>query len=165
VRIVFSLSLFERAFIHYFSVDNPNYFSINLKQLDANVRRQFILSMSCTDIVFQLFYPINNTHIGDGQLSNVHFPSHSNTSFNFPFTFKYTSGIDPGSKILNDLTSKCLANPQKQLTVDYKIKVKVAVLFITVSPTISSSASFDCPVSASQISVRISCSRQCLRGS
>ena len=160
-----SLSLLKAHSSNYFSVDNPNYFSIDLKRVTANVRHQLTSSISCTDIFFQLFYPINNTHIGSGQLNNIHFPSHSNTSFNFPFTFVYTSSIDPSSQIIDDLSSKCLANPQKQLTVDYKINVKVSVLFITVSPTISNPVSFDCPVSASQISVRISCSRQCIRGS
>ena len=88
--------------------------------------------ISCSDISFntlsgQIFFPINNTLIGSGQANNVNFPSHSNTNFTFPFDIKYTTDIDPSQQIISTIATKCLSNPQQQLTVSYKITVRIYV--------------------------------------
>jgi hypothetical protein len=102
----------------------------------------------------QIFYPINNTLIGNGKLANVKLPSRATTKFTFPFSLDYTESIDPNRLILADLASKCGSN-QQDLTVNYKLTVGVKVFFITVSPTISNPISFPCPISASTLEVSL----------
>lgn len=115
-------------------VENPNYFAVDFKSIKA-----------------EIFFPINNTLIGSGQANNVNFPSHSNTNFTFPFDIKYTTDIDPSQQIISTIATKCLSNPQQQLTVSYKITLGLRILFITIHPTISNNLSFDCPISADEI--------------
>ncbi|KAI0256947.1 hypothetical protein BJV78DRAFT_1117445 [Lactifluus subvellereus] len=116
-------------------VDNPNYFSARITHVNADI-----------------FYPINNTRIGNGKLTNVNLPSRATTKFTFPFTLDYTESIDPNRLIIDDLANKCGAK-QQDLTVNYKLTVGVKVFFITVSPTISNPISFVCPISASTLQV------------
>jgi hypothetical protein len=113
-------------------VVNPNYFSAKLTHVTANI-----------------IYPINNTHIGNGTLNNVNLPAHSTTTFTFPFTITYTQSIDPSSAIITDIAEKCLG--QTDLTVNYQLTVGVRVFFVSVSPTISNSISFACPISTSDL--------------
>ncbi|KAF9454667.1 hypothetical protein P691DRAFT_806832 [Macrolepiota fuliginosa MF-IS2] len=87
------------------TVNNPNYFSVNFKQVKA-----------------ELFYPINNTPIGGGLSNNVVFPSNTQTEWTFPFDVEYKTANDPGAKVLADLINKCGANKQN-LQIDYKITV------------------------------------------
>jgi LEA14-like dessication related protein len=115
-------------------VVNPNYFSAKLTHVKANI-----------------YYPINNTLIGNGTLNNVNLPSHSTTNFTFPFLFDYTTSIDPSFAIITDIAEKCLASPQSDLTIKYVLTVGVKVFFVSVSPTITNSVSFACPISASDI--------------
>ncbi|KAI9508286.1 hypothetical protein F5148DRAFT_1356321 [Russula earlei] len=115
-------------------VMNPNFFSVKI-----------------TSVFADIIYPINNTHIGNGTISNVDLPAHANTNFTFPFTLDYTTSIDPSFAIISDLAAKCLPSPQLDLTVRYKISVSVRVFFITISPTISNPISFACPLSATDI--------------
>lgn len=114
-------------------VHNPNYFSARLTHVNADV-----------------FYPINNTRIGNGKLTNVNLPSRATTTFTFPFALDYTESIDPNRLIIEDLAVKCGTNRQ-DLTVNYKLTVGVKIFFITVSPTISNPISFVCPISASTL--------------
>ncbi|WWC95829.1 hypothetical protein V866_002696 [Kwoniella sp. B9012] len=79
-------------------------------------------------------YPGNNTNtFGGGTLYNLNF--------------------DPNQVILKDLISKCgISGGTKQdITVDYDLYLKLKILGVTVSPTISNSASFECPITASDI--------------
>ncbi|KAI0273336.1 hypothetical protein BC834DRAFT_853384 [Gloeopeniophorella convolvens] len=115
-------------------VINPNYFSAKL-----------------TSVTAQIFYPINNTLVGNGTLHNVKLPAHSNTNFTFPFSIDYTESIDPNNAIITDIASRCLGSPQGDLRVNYKLKVGIHVFFLTISPTISNSLSFACPISSSDI--------------
>lgn len=115
-------------------VVNPNYFSAKLTHVKANI-----------------YYPINNTLIGNGTLNNVNLPSHSTTNFTFPFLFDYTTSIDPSFAIIKDIAEKCLSSPQSDLTIKYVLTVGVKVFFVSVSPTITNSVSFTCPISTSDI--------------
>ncbi|ETW86066.1 hypothetical protein HETIRDRAFT_438587 [Heterobasidion irregulare TC 32-1] len=115
-------------------VENPNYFAVDFKSIKA-----------------EIFFPINDTLIGSGQANNVNFPSHSNTNFTFPFDIKYTTDIDPSQQIISTIATKCLSNPQQQLTVSYKITLGLRILLVTIHPTISNNLSFDCPISADEI--------------
>jgi len=113
---------------------NPNYIGVKLVHVNA-----------------QIFYPINNTIIGNGEVFNVNLPAHANTNFTFPFAFDYSRSIDPNSAIITDIASKCLASPQGDLKITYKISVAVRVFFITISPTISNPMTFACPLSATEL--------------
>jgi LEA14-like dessication related protein len=119
-------------------VVNPNYFSVKLTHVDA-----------------QLFYRINNTLIGNGTIHNVVLPSSSTTNFTFPFALVYTKSIDPTSTIITDIASKCLSSPPSDLTINYKITVGVRVFMVTISPTISNSLSFACPIDSASLQALI----------
>lgn len=81
----------------------------------------FFLLNSCT----QIYYPIGNTLVGGGNQSSVTFPSHSNTTFTFPFSIAYTTTMPSSTEILADLISKCglEGGTRSDITVDYVIKV------------------------------------------
>ncbi|KAF8921173.1 hypothetical protein CPB85DRAFT_1269688 [Mucidula mucida] len=117
------------------SVSNPNYFGVDLKKVKT-----------------ELFYPINNTDIGGGLSKNIEFPSNSNKTVTFPFSIDYTSSIDPDNAILLDLAQKCgILGTASDVTIDYKITLSIRILIITVSPSISNSFSFTCPLDASSL--------------
>ena len=61
----------------------------------------------------------------------------------------YTTSSDSTGTIVTDLISKCSSN--QDLTVDYKLNLDLKVIGVTVHPSLSSSASFACPVDGSQI--------------
>lgn len=115
------------------TVDNPNYFSVNFKEIKA-----------------ELFYPINNTPIGGGTSTNVVFPANSQTNWTFPFDIQYKSSADPRSLVLSDLASKCGANKQN-LNIDYTITPALRILFVTISPAVSNTFNFPCPISPDQL--------------
>ncbi|KAF9053815.1 hypothetical protein BDZ89DRAFT_1107427 [Hymenopellis radicata] len=120
------------------SVSNPNYFGVDLKKVQT-----------------QLFYPINNTDIGGGLTNNVNFPSNSNKTVTFPFSIDYTSSLDPNNAILLDLLQKCgvLGQPVmlRLTTRSLIIQLSIRILIITVSPSISNSFTFTCPLDASSL--------------
>jgi hypothetical protein len=87
-------------------------------------------------------------------------------------TASYTTAIDPQRVILNDILSKCGiggdSGTKSPIKVNYdltlKLKVRTAfvqsswqILGVTISPTISNSASFDCPVTEADIQVGLLC--------
>lgn len=119
------------------SVENPNYFTVSFSKIQANI-----------------FYPINNTAIGGGNETDISFKSHSQTNFTFPFTIAYQKSLDPNNQILTDIATKCgfIGSTKSPITVDYKITLGLKVLFITISPVVSSSLSFACPLSQADIS-------------
>jgi len=117
-------------------VSNPNYFAVSFSSIKANI-----------------YYPINNTLIGGGQENDITFHSHTNTNFTFPFSIEYTTTMSSSAQILADLATKCglAGGTASDITVNYDITLGLRVLFFTVSPTISNSASFLCPLTASDI--------------
>ncbi|KAL5489807.1 hypothetical protein ACEPAI_4639 [Sanghuangporus weigelae] len=113
------------------SVDNPNYFDVDFKRIKAD-----------------LTYPLNDMDLGGGEKDGISFKSHTQTTFNFPFTLTYNLQSDSNQVVLRDLLSKCGFTGTKQdITVDYKITLGIKIIAITVSPTFSSSFSFECPTS------------------
>lgn len=144
--------------------------------------RRYLEHLHLPDLVSheqQVFYPINNTDIGGGTLHGLDIKSRAQTNFTLPFTLNYTFAIDPQFQILDDLIGKCgfTGSAASQLKVNYEIDVSIVkciasssaltrtkqldfkVLFVPIKPKIKNSASFACPISASDISV--SC-RACL---
>ncbi|THH27249.1 hypothetical protein EUX98_g6936 [Antrodiella citrinella] len=119
------------------SVSNPNFFSVKF-----------------TDIKADVFYPINNTLLGGGEVKNLEIKSNSATNFSLPFQLNYTLAEDPNLSILEDLASRCgfvSGSTTSQISVNYKITVAFRVLFIPIKPTISNTIKFNCPFTASQI--------------
>ena len=117
------------------SVDNPNYFAVNFKKIEA-----------------QIFYPINNTEIGKGTAQDVVFHAHSLTNWTFPFAINYTTTLDPDRQILLDLARKCGGTGAKSnLSVSYKITLALRILLITVSPTVKNTLNFPCPIKSSDL--------------
>ncbi|THH10714.1 hypothetical protein EW145_g1160 [Phellinidium pouzarii] len=87
------------------SVDNPNYFSVTFRDIKVN-----------------LTYPIDNMGVGGGEKDNVVFHSHTQTTFNFPFTLTYNLADDTNQDVLKDLLNKCgITGTKQDITVDYKI--------------------------------------------
>jgi len=119
------------------SVENPNYFAVSFSKIQATI-----------------FYPINNTNVGGGNATDITFNSHSETNFTFPFTISYQKSLDPNDKILVDIATKCgfIGGSKSPITVDYKISLGLKILFITITPVVSNSLSFACPLSESDIS-------------
>ena len=123
------------------SVQNPNYFSVSFKDIDA-----------------QIFYPINDTQVGGGTENDITFGSHSQTNFTFPFAIKYNSDLPSSQKILSDLTEKCgiPTGPRSDITVTYDITLGLRILFFVVSPKVTNSLSFMCPLTSSDLEGLIS---------
>jgi hypothetical protein len=159
------------------SANNPNYFGVSLSKINADVcfcSNSFLVNI-LTYVPTQIFYPINNTKLGNGNLSNIDFHAHSQTNFTFPIVIVYQTSLDPSNKILVDIATKCGfigGGAKTQITVNYKItvglspymsvsrlltgqyaQIGIKILFITISPVVSNSLSFDCPISQADISV------------
>ncbi|CAA7271537.1 unnamed protein product [Cyclocybe aegerita] len=119
------------------SVNNPNYFSVDFKKIQA-----------------EIFYPIDDTPVGGGTASEIVIKSDAQTNFTFPFSLVYTSTEDPQSRVILDIAQKCgvIGGTRSQITVNYKITLGIRIILVTISPVISNSFRFDCPLQASDIS-------------
>ncbi|KAI9485321.1 MAG: hypothetical protein EXX96DRAFT_544726 [Benjaminiella poitrasii] len=134
-QITFTDSTINIPFNLIVSINNPNLLSISLSDLNATA-----------------YYPNPNggqTPIGSGYLASQFVPKYSHFNFTFPFAIQYDPSQDTDQSVLNDLVSKCglTGGEQQDLTIDYQIKLTAKVLVIKVHPTISSSATFACPIS------------------
>ncbi|ESK94525.1 epressed protein [Moniliophthora roreri MCA 2997] len=123
------------------SVNNPNYFSVELKKLEA-----------------EFTYPQGNIPLGSGRLDNVNLASGRETNFTFPFQIEYKLSDDPNLRALLDIGNKCgITSDQKSnLDVQYKITVGLQIIAATVNPSISNTISFPCPFDQDTIDVGVS---------
>ncbi|KAJ7433978.1 hypothetical protein FB451DRAFT_304891 [Mycena latifolia] len=123
------------------SVNNPNFFGVSFKAITADI-----------------FYPLNKTAIGtpigNGTIKDVVLASNAQTNFTFPFSVDYSLSLDPNVKILADIAGRCgfLNDKETSLSVNYKITLRLQILFMTISPSISNAFSFACPLSADDVS-------------
>lgn len=111
---------------------------------------------------------------GGGSLNDIKFGGNSATNFSFPFQVNYSTDLDPQSIVLASLlgelkqlsdwasrsdplvrvfAEKCGTTPPGDITINYDLTLKLHLVAFDVSPTISSSASLQCPVSAADIRV------------
>ncbi|KAF7727841.1 hypothetical protein EC973_006954 [Apophysomyces ossiformis] len=132
-------------------------FSINFGLL-IHMQNPNILSIDLSAINASAYYPLPNnptsrTPIGGGYLDYEHVSPKSNYNFTFPFTMVYNPTLDTDQMVLNSIAEKCglLGDKPQDITIDYDIHVTARVLFITVQPTISSSATMPCPLQSSII--------------
>lgn len=118
------------------SVNNPNYFSVDLKSLKA-----------------EFTYPQGNVPLGNGVLNDVKFPSGRETNFTFPFEINYQFSDDPSLKGLLDIAQKCgiTGNSKSNLNIQYKITIGLQIIAATINPSISDTISFACPFSDSVV--------------
>ncbi|GAA5888040.1 hypothetical protein JCM6882_000259 [Rhodosporidiobolus microsporus] len=119
------------------NVINPNFFGADFDRISATA-----------------YYPTKpNSQFGGGAMNNVDIKKNSNTTLHFPFSVNYTTSYDSDLSVLKDIATKCgfLGSTKSQLTVNYKVKTKVKVIAVTIEPSFSSSAKFDCPLSESDI--------------
>ncbi|OSD01550.1 hypothetical protein PYCCODRAFT_1369193 [Trametes coccinea BRFM310] len=115
------------------SVNNPNYFSVTISSLDA-----------------QVIYPINNTQIGFGHMGKLVLHSHEQTNFTFPVTVSYNATSDPNGDVVVDLAKHCGIDPSVQasdVSLTVYVKVALKILSIPISHTITQKVSFSCPLS------------------
>lgn len=112
------------------SVNNPNYFSVKLKQLKA-----------------EFTYPKGNVPIGSGVLNDVTFEANSDKNVTFPFQINYKFADDPSLQALLDIADRCgiTDNSKSNLDIQYKITIGLQILVVNVSPSISNTLSFACP--------------------
>lgn len=76
------------------------------------------------------------------------------STIHFPFSINYTTSYDSDLSVLKDIATKCGflgSSGESDLKVNYKVETKVKVIAVSVSPTFSSSASFACPLSESDL--------------
>ncbi|KAI0637007.1 hypothetical protein C8Q77DRAFT_1154884 [Trametes polyzona] len=113
------------------SINNPNYFSVDISYLDA-----------------QVIYPINNTQIGSGHKGKVVLKQNEQTNFTFPVTVAYNATSDPNGAVILDLAKRCGLDGSSGSDVDLTVYVKVAlkIFSIPISHTISNKVSFSCPL-------------------
>ncbi|KAF5380861.1 hypothetical protein D9615_004047 [Tricholomella constricta] len=119
------------------SVNNPNYFAVNFKQIKA-----------------EIFYPINGKEpqLGEGISKDVVFRANQLTNWTFPFAIQYKTTDDPQGLILQDLASKCgVGGAKSNIKVNYKITLGLRILFITVSPVVQNNFDFMCPLDPSDL--------------
>ncbi|KAF7731550.1 hypothetical protein EC973_009314 [Apophysomyces ossiformis] len=115
-------------------------------QLSISVNNPNIESVTFSNILAKAYYPGYRDHsIGGGQKDNVHISSNAITNIIFPFSLTIGSA-DTG--ILTDILSKCglLGGAKQNIKVDYDVTPTIKILGIPISPTISNSASFPCPL-------------------
>ncbi|KAI8391186.1 uncharacterized protein BYT42DRAFT_490379 [Radiomyces spectabilis] len=128
--------------------------SLNVKfNLIVNIQNPNVLPIKLSSVNATAFYPTaaGRTPIGGGFLPYQYVPKQSDFNFTYPFAIKYNPSQDSDQTILDSIADKCgLTGGGKQdLNIDYDIHLTAKVLFVTVHPTISSSASFPCPLDVS----------------
>lgn len=109
----------------------------------------------------QAYYPISEDsglktnvtkiRIGSGYLDSIWIPKQSNITFSYPFEIQYNPSLDIDQYVLTSLTDKCglTGETPQDLSIQYDIQLAASALFVTLHPTISSSAQFKCPLTVS----------------
>ncbi|EMD38550.1 hypothetical protein CERSUDRAFT_113728 [Gelatoporia subvermispora B] len=119
------------------SVNNPNYLSVDFSSIKVD-----------------LFYPINNTHIGQGEVDHIDIKANRQTNFTLPFALQYNITDDPSGAILKDLLQKCgiEGSSTGDISVNYKISLDAKILSVPIKPVISNTFSLQCPLTSLNIS-------------
>ncbi|KAF5368993.1 hypothetical protein D9758_002845 [Tetrapyrgos nigripes] len=123
--------------------------------LNVSVNNPMYLSVRIRDLNVDLTYPItNNPNVGNGSISDVNIKSNEETNFTLPIDLDASLNGD-GIAVLRDIANKCGSSGGK-LDVDADIHIKLAVLGVPVSFSISRSLSFSCPAFAQDALQQIS---------
>ncbi|KAG8900493.1 hypothetical protein FRB99_006021 [Tulasnella sp. 403] len=130
-----------------------NSLDINL-QISVGVKNPNFFGATFSSITAKAFYPPLTSQLGGGQLWNVKFPANSNTQFLFPFNITYSTSLDPNNILIKDLVDKCGIKPgsaKQQLTVKYDLTLALRIVVVTIRPSFSGTANFDCPVTKADL--------------
>ncbi|CAO3611030.1 unnamed protein product [Cunninghamella echinulata] len=133
--------------------------SINFKfALNININNPNIFPLHFADMRTTAYYPIpedsgiktniTKIRIGAGYLESIWIPKQTNMTFSYPFEIQYDPSLDVNQFLLNSLTDKCglTGEEPEDLSIQYDIQLAASALFVTIHPTISSSAQFKCPL-------------------
>ncbi|RUS12830.1 hypothetical protein BC937DRAFT_86898, partial [Endogone sp. FLAS-F59071] len=122
-------------------------------QLNIQVINPNIESITFSNVKAVAYYPTTagenpRPSIGGGQLASLKIDAKATTNITFPFQITYNPQQDTDQAVLTDIATKCglLGGQKTPLTVDYDLTLSLKILFITISPTISETATFDCPI-------------------
>ncbi|KAI7849544.1 hypothetical protein BDC45DRAFT_520212 [Circinella umbellata] len=118
--------------------------------LDISVDNSNGITFTFEKILAEAFYPNHrDASIGGGELENVQINKNAVTNISFPFNIKVDPSDSGNQAIVTDLMAKCglTGGQSQQLTIDYDVTPTIRIAGIPISPKISNSANFDCPVS------------------
>ncbi|KAL1922210.1 uncharacterized protein VTP21DRAFT_9749 [Calcarisporiella thermophila] len=92
-------------------------------------------------------------YVGGGNKSDVYFGPHSTTTIIFPLSITYNPTMKNSQAILADITKKCslTGSAKEKLNINYDLTLYLRILFVSIAPRLSESASFDCPLKNGQI--------------
>ncbi|KAI7866071.1 hypothetical protein BDF14DRAFT_1882965 [Spinellus fusiger] len=122
--------------------------------LSIQVNNPNIESVTFSKIVATAFYPNYHTiPLGGGQKNDVHISSNAITTILFPFSLDIDLSQPAQQSIMTDLLGKCgfLGGDKQQISVDYVVQPTVSIVGIPITFSISNSASFPCPIQASDL--------------
>ncbi|KAK4058902.1 hypothetical protein OIO90_000348 [Microbotryomycetes sp. JL221] len=128
-------------------------FNLNVK-LNIGVINPNFFGATFGKVTATAYYPTKpNTAFGGGELEDVRIPKMSNNTIHFPFAVNYTTSYDSDGSVLQDIAQKCgfTGASASKIKINYKIALKMNVLSLKITPSFSSSASFDCPLSESDV--------------
>ncbi|EJU05293.1 hypothetical protein DACRYDRAFT_19845 [Dacryopinax primogenitus] len=127
-------------------------FAVNL-DLNIAVRNPNFFGVDFNSITAKIFFPGFTPQLGGGNLTNVQFGSNTATTLAFPITLNYSTTADPSLTLLTGIASSCGYNgaQQSNINVDFSITLALKILFAQISPTISSSIGFACPLTQSEV--------------
>ncbi|KAI8968292.1 hypothetical protein BDF20DRAFT_991245 [Mycotypha africana] len=125
--------------------------------LVINVKNPNVLGLKISDIRAKAYWPMENGNkfqIGKGFLKYQDIPKNSDINFTYPFEIDYDLFDKEASSLLNEFSRKCGLTGEEPSNIDitYDLNLAAQVLFVKIHPTISSAASFVCPLQNSQFS-------------
>ncbi|KAI8875084.1 hypothetical protein K501DRAFT_218547 [Backusella circina FSU 941] len=137
-------------------VTHPSATSINISSSIAiTVQNPNIEGLTFSMIKADAYYPSPyNVYIGGGEVDNVHIESKGVTQFTFPFSVLVDSQESGDQGAIMDLVTRCGldGSTAKNIDLDLKIYPTVHIGVIPITPTISKSVSFPCPLKTEDIS-------------
>ncbi|KAI8371485.1 uncharacterized protein BYT42DRAFT_580421 [Radiomyces spectabilis] len=124
-------------------------------KFDIGVNNPNVESITFESIVAKAYYPgFHDLQIGGGQANDVHINSNGITNITFPFDLHVDTADDRYKGIITDLLGKCglMGGEKQSIKVDYDIIPTVRIIGIAISPTISQSSTFPCPINSNDLS-------------
>ncbi|KAF9912313.1 hypothetical protein EC991_000205 [Linnemannia zychae] len=95
---------------------------------------------------------------GKGNVTDVHFPSHSTQAIQFPIQVAYDRHQDPGLNLIKDVLQKCgiLGGTTHNMTINYDVIASVKVFGISMGSNLENQTySFVCPENIREIASEI----------
>ncbi|KAF9127447.1 hypothetical protein BGW39_005848 [Mortierella sp. 14UC] len=126
---------------------------------DIRVKNPNPLGFGFQLVAIEAYFPGFRAALGGkGNVTNVHFPSHSIQSIQFPIQVAYDRHQDPGLNIIKDVLQKCgiLGGTSHNMTINYDVMASVKVLGISMGSNLENQTySFVCPENIREIASEI----------